>query len=267
MVLPGEPARSCPLPLLPSAGAPSPADLWGEARGHGGSPGGVDAPPPWTETCWKRRLSSVPDVGGPWSHHPAPAPQGSAPWGIAPFPGGAGTCHGRRLAPGAPARRGHKAVTVPGFGPGRSRAEADTPIYLCVWLGFVPPNPSSRPRVLWLGPEGSVGREDGPGLPRRRRRGAGRRCRGSPGQLDFPPEPRGFFSTGAAINPHSRSGSDDGHTAAGSGVSPCPSEGARRRPRALAPSIRLFRGLRMRPLLSPPGQPRLTRSALIFNAL
>lgn len=46
-----------------------------------------------------------------------------------------------------------------GFVPGRSRAEADLPIFFLRLARVRAPNSSSRPRVLWLGPEGSVGRK------------------------------------------------------------------------------------------------------------
>lgn len=159
--LPGKPARPCPLPLLPSAGAP---------LARPGDPGAL--PEERTRPrLGHRRAASAAAARCPPPGARCPVPEGASPAArppprgapltraLPPFPGRARTCHGWLLAPAAPARRGHAAFAAPpvlsgeGGGP-----EADAPIYFCLRLGFVPPRPSPRPRIRWLGPEGSAGR-------------------------------------------------------------------------------------------------------------
>lgn len=157
VVLPGKPARPCPLPLLPS-----PAGLRDEAGGHGGSPRGADAPPPRTRTCWERRLSPVPGVGGPWSLQPAPATRDSAHWALPLSLAEPGRATASLLEP---RRGGGMRLSEPsGFvreGAGqRQMHRFFFFFFFSLRLARVrAPNPSSRPRVLWLGPAGSVGRE------------------------------------------------------------------------------------------------------------
>lgn len=48
-----------------------------------------------------------------------------------------------------------------GFVPGRSRAEADAPIFFYIWLGFVPPIPLPGRESFGLGPKGVWGERAG----------------------------------------------------------------------------------------------------------
>lgn len=59
--------------------------------------------------------------------------------------------------------------------------------------------------------------------------GCGVQVSGQPRAARPPPKASGGPPPGAANSPHSRGGRDDGHPATSFGVSPCPSEGARRR--------------------------------------
>lgn len=160
MVLPGKPARPCPLPLLPSAVAPGlacrPPERGQRTRGLSWRRGRalaldldvLEASPEPRARC---RRALVPP--------PSPRHWGSAHCGIAPFPGRARTCHGRLLASGALARRGHEAVRALGFCPGKEQGRVRCTDFSLRLARVRAPNPPSRPRVLWLGPEGTVGRE------------------------------------------------------------------------------------------------------------
>lgn len=170
----------------------------------------------------------MPRVGGPWSRHPAPdlgAPlSGALPLSLVE-PGRA-TAGSSLLEP--PRDGCIRLSQPPGFVPGRSRGRGRCTDFFLRLARVRAPNPSPRPLVLWLGPEGSAGRAgrgypgDGVGV-QVAGVGAAQRSSTSPRSLggDVPP--------GAANSPHSRGGGNDGHPATGFGVSPCPSEGARSR--------------------------------------
>lgn len=149
LVLAGKPGRPCPLPLLPSAGAPSPSGLRrtrGLSRRSGRAPAldtdVLEASPEPRARC---RRALVPP--------PSPRPPGAPLIGALPLllvePGRpkAGSSF---LEPWRGEGTRQNSPRILGFVPGRSRAEADSPIYFWVWLGFVLPIPLPGPESFGL---------------------------------------------------------------------------------------------------------------------
>lgn len=214
MALPGKPARPCPLPLLPSAGAPlalpasatrpgDPGVLPEERRrprlGHRRAESAAAAPCP------------VPVVGGRWSRRPAPAPRGSAHSGIAPSPAGPGRATAGSSAPEPRPDGGMRFSQPPGFVRGRSKGRGScTDLFLrLAWV--CPPRPVP---FLGRGTSGSFGwgrrgaRGERAGAPPGAMAGCGLQVSGqaSARRSTARPPRKPAPSPGAANNPHGRSG-------------------------------------------------------------